>query len=148
MNTFDVKEYTRGETIIKEGDIADRAFIINKGQVKIQKLRDDGQFFELATIGPGQVFGEMCLFGLEKRSATVVALSEVQVQVLYKTHFMNILKDTPQEIKLMISLLSNRLQKTSTMASKLSLDLQKSNIDQDFLESFVKDNYQNIIFPT
>lgn len=148
MNSFDVKTYTRGETIIKEGDPADRAFIINKGQVKIQKVREDGQFFELATLGPGQVFGEMCLFGSKKRSASVVALTDIQVKVLYKDHFMSILKDTPQEIKLMISLLSNRLRKTSEMASRLSLDLQKSTIDQDFLESFVKDNYQNIIFPT
>lgn len=144
MATFLLKNYTKGELIIKEGQKGDRAFIIAKGMVKIFKSAVDGHQQELAVIGPGQIFGEMCLIDAKPRSASAIALTDVQLRVIYRDHFLELMTQTPQEIKLILILLLNRLRKTSEMVSVLNIEKQKMDVDKEFFEK----NIQHLLFPS
>jgi CRP-like cAMP-binding protein len=44
--------------IIAEGDAADRFYVIEEGEVAVSRQSSEGDEIELATLGPGQFFGE------------------------------------------------------------------------------------------
>jgi glutaminase len=62
-----------GETIIREGDQAQRLFVLARGSVTVSLTAPGGQRRRLACIGPGMSFGEMALLDGGVRSADVIA---------------------------------------------------------------------------
>ena len=65
----------KGDFVFKQGELADALFFIARGRVEISK---DAQV--LASLGTGEVLGELSLFGGgHKRSATAKAESETVV---------------------------------------------------------------------
>lgn len=63
-----------GWSPINERTGADKAYIILEGEVSVRR---DGR--EIATLGPGDIMGEMAIVNHTLRSATVVALTRLQV---------------------------------------------------------------------
>lgn len=61
-----------GEVVFSEGDIGSSFYVLIAGQVMVQKKRE-GEVVVLATLGPGECFGEMALVRNDVRSATVMA---------------------------------------------------------------------------
>ena len=49
--------FAPGETIVAEGDPADRFFVITKGEVTISRRGPEGNEVKLARLGRGQFFG-------------------------------------------------------------------------------------------
>jgi hypothetical protein len=69
--------FAAGEAIVREGDDGDSLFIICSGSVEVLKASaaEDGHVEKrLAVLKVGDVFGEMELIDLQRRSATVRAL--------------------------------------------------------------------------
>ncbi|MCA9624253.1 MAG: cyclic nucleotide-binding domain-containing protein, partial [Myxococcales bacterium] len=75
--------YDTGQEIIREGDRGDRAYMIVSGRCEASR-NADGEKEVLATMEPGEVFGEMALLLDEPRAASVVALEPTTVLVLDK----------------------------------------------------------------
>jgi len=72
---LEVQKFKKFETLVKEGDRGGAMYIILEGVVRVRKMirgRED----VLATLSAGEMFGEMSLFDVERRSADVVANSE------------------------------------------------------------------------
>ena len=72
-----------GEIVIREGDAGDVAYMIASGTCRAYRTVD-GRQETLATMGVGDVFGEMALLLYEPRAATVEAVDEVTLLVLDK----------------------------------------------------------------
>jgi putative ABC transport system ATP-binding protein len=63
-----------GQALFHQGDASDRIYVIQEGKVEILRRNPDGDEERIATVGPGDCFGEMGpLFDLP-RSATARAL--------------------------------------------------------------------------
>ena len=62
-------------TLFKEGDPADAAYLLSDGLVVIIKGRDR---LKLATLGEGEVVGEMALFDDRPRMATALAVKDTE----------------------------------------------------------------------
>jgi glucose-6-phosphate 1-dehydrogenase len=84
--------FEAGETIVREGDDADKMFVILRGQVDV-KDRNGKVVKELRD---GDVFGELGLLMQSKRTATVVAKTQCDVFVLRRSDFSRILRDHHQ----------------------------------------------------
>src|SRR5205814_1955800 len=56
-----IKDYRPGETIIHEGDRGDAIFFLLSGQATVHKDLPDGRVAILATLDPGEYFGEMAV---------------------------------------------------------------------------------------
>jgi putative ABC transport system ATP-binding protein len=76
------RHYAAGEAIIREGESGEEFFLISDGEVEIDRAEH-----EIARLGPGQFFGEVSLISGEPRSATVVAVGDVDSYVLGKDDF-------------------------------------------------------------
>jgi diguanylate cyclase len=61
-----------GEVVFREGDAPTTAFLIEEGQVDITTERD-GAVLRLATLGPGDLLGEMAVIDDAARTATAIA---------------------------------------------------------------------------
>jgi MFS family permease len=72
-----------GHVVFSQGDIGDRYFVIESGDADVI-----GDGHVVATLGPGQGFGEIALLRRIRRTATVRASSELRLQALRSDHFL------------------------------------------------------------
>jgi CRP-like cAMP-binding protein len=88
---FLITRYLPDDTIIRQGDEGDRFYIIVDGKVDV--IREaTGATMLLATLGPGEVFGEMALLSNAPRSATVRALTSVETYTLSAADFHDLVR--------------------------------------------------------
>jgi CRP-like cAMP-binding protein len=107
------KKFKAGDIIIAEGTHGDETFLIQEGQVQICKETGKSRIL-IATLSKGEVFGEMYLFDdTGFRSASVVACTDVVVQVIPRHMMQQHLADTPPIVLSIMRTLSARLAQTS-----------------------------------
>lgn len=70
------RSFKAGEDIVKEKDRPAGFFVITSGKVEVVRGEAGGRPQVLASLGPGEFFGEMALFEGQARSATVRALED------------------------------------------------------------------------
>ncbi len=104
------KIFTPGQFLMKEGEDADEAYLINKGKVQVYRQTDCNYKVILGTLQEGDIVGEMALITDDKRSASVEALEDTEVSVLTKDILSRNLKKLPPYIEKMMSTLTRRLQ--------------------------------------
>ncbi len=84
-----------GETVVRENDPGDSFFVILKGSVQVS-VDDLGTEKEIAKLGEGAFFGEIAVVTSQPRSATVVALENLQLLEFPKAEVEEVLKDYPK----------------------------------------------------
>jgi glutaminase len=73
-----------GDCIIREGDAADRLYLLASGNASVDVVLDDGKRrTRLAAFRPGVSFGEFALFDRGRRVANVIAETPVTCYVLH-----------------------------------------------------------------
>lgn len=92
-------EYSKNSEIIKHNSSGSSMFILIEGllDVYIEKVEDEN--LKVAQLVPGDFFGEMSLLTGEKRSATVIALTDVVVFEITKSVFEKLIKQRPEIIE-------------------------------------------------
>ena len=75
------RTFPRGQALFTEGDLGERVFMIERGWVTLRTHGPDGEEMILALRGPGEVVGEMSAFDGAPRTATAVAVGQVQAIV-------------------------------------------------------------------
>jgi CRP-like cAMP-binding protein len=79
--------FAAGETIFEQGDRGDLVYTIIDGQAEVIRVEDDGEERLLATMGPGEYFGEMALISDAPRTATVRAKTAVDAVSMGRADF-------------------------------------------------------------
>lgn len=77
------KSFATGDVILRQGDAAQDAYVIETGKVEVSISRLSGKVV-LGVRGPGDVVGEMAIIANEPRSATLTALEPCRLRVLSK----------------------------------------------------------------
>lgn len=72
-----------GHVVFSQGDVGDRYYVIESGEVDVV---GDGR--HVATLGPGEGFGEIALLRRTPRTATVVARTDVRLRALLSDRFL------------------------------------------------------------
>jgi Cyclic nucleotide-binding domain len=70
-----------GEVIVRQGDLADRFYVVSKGEVEVVHEQSPGESV-VATLGPGAFFGEIALLRPTRRTATVRASKPTELIAL------------------------------------------------------------------
>ena len=102
-------QYGAGQAIFAEGDLSERAYIIEEGEVEIHK-DINGQRVTLARLGPGGVFGEMGLVDERPRSAAATATRTTTLRSMSKRDFVEELLSKPEDALAYVSALLERLR--------------------------------------
>jgi CRP/FNR family cyclic AMP-dependent transcriptional regulator len=69
------RQFGAGATVVSEGEPGRSMYIVHAGELAVSKLSETGRPIFMASLGPGDFFGEMTLIEMQNRSATVVAES-------------------------------------------------------------------------
>ncbi len=112
-----VREYPAGMVVIEEGAYETCAFIILSGTAEVFKKTGDGEV-GLATLGVGQVFGEMGLIEDRARSASVRAKSDLKVRAIDRETFNRLLSTKPAMLIPIMRSLFERLRQASEMLAE------------------------------
>jgi CRP-like cAMP-binding protein len=82
------RRFRRGEVIFHEGDPADALHVVASGAVKIVLSSDEGDEAIIATLHPGDFFGELSLLDGSPRSATATAVEATETVSLPRDTFL------------------------------------------------------------
>lgn len=128
-----IKTYQPGEIVIEEGSKGTSAFVILAGTVEVIKRSGDSGI-TMATLGMGQVFGEMGLIEDRPRSASIKARSELKVRVIDREHFNELLRTKPSVLIPIMKSLFERLRQVSELLAEKSLDPDKKAVKEKSFE--------------
>ena len=86
------KIFTTGEIIVKQSDEGGSMFIIKKGNVSINLATPPEQMIQLKMLHQGDFFGEISLLTGDKRTATVKAITEVELYELAREELHSVIQ--------------------------------------------------------
>jgi len=99
-------------TILRQGSSAVTLYLILDGQVEVRRAPEAGAggTAVLATLGPGDVFGEMALLDDEARSSSVTARQPTTCALLSRWEFQQELHRAPDVAITLLGVLSRRVR--------------------------------------
>ncbi|MFN7989999.1 MAG: cyclic nucleotide-binding domain-containing protein [Thermoanaerobaculia bacterium] len=87
--------YKAGEIIFRQGDFPDRIYAIGKGEVDVVRETPGKDDVVLVRLGQGQFFGEVGILGDTPRTATVRAVTDVEVLSIHRSYFSSLFSYLP-----------------------------------------------------
>ena len=111
-----------GRTVIRQGDLGQEFALIVTGEADIVK---DGK--TVATIGPGAYFGEVALLDSVTRTASVVAKTDLTLEVIDRRGFNTLLDDLPRLARSMLRGSAHRITELEEQIQKLRTQLGQAN---------------------
>jgi CRP-like cAMP-binding protein len=119
------RRFRRDETIFHQGDPGDALYVVASGRVKVLlPAPDTGEAAILATLGPGQFFGELAMLDGQPHSASVIALEPTQALMLGRDDFERLFDDQPSIRRSLVVALAGELRRLTEHVEALHfLDL-------------------------
>ena len=112
-------DFTAGEAIVHQGDIGDSLYVVQRGHVGV-RVQVGGSTAEVATLGPGEVFGEMSVLTGAPRTATCVARTEVSCWIICRGDFEPLLAERPALAEQLSARLATRQMELEAQRDGLS----------------------------
>jgi CRP/FNR family cyclic AMP-dependent transcriptional regulator len=119
-NTSNPVNFKAGETIFTEGEPFDTVYVVLDGEVSIVM---DGN--ELVILGEGELFGEIALLNGGGRSATAVAVTDVELAPISAAQFNFLIDNNRIFAKKIMNVLSERLLR-SNQAGQTEAEAEES----------------------
>ena len=122
------RSYPRGVRVFHEGDHSDACYIVRSGDLRVTREHPDGRAIALATLGPGDIFGELAMLDGEARSASVEALSDSELLALPAGDVRALLRGSAEiTVKLVIAL-TRRLRESNERIARQSFQTVPSRV--------------------
>ncbi|HEX5124132.1 MAG TPA: DUF1003 domain-containing protein [Rhodanobacteraceae bacterium] len=84
-----------GDTLFKVGEPGEALYVVRSGEVELFIKDTAGQRIALAIAGPGEMFGELALLDSGPRTATAIALSDVELLELDRDDLLLLFQRSP-----------------------------------------------------
>ena len=107
-------EFDPGSALIREGDLSDSMFVIVSGKVTVS-VHDMGESRSVATLGPGELVGEMALMTGAPRTATVAAQTPVVALEIGRSAVESLLSANPTLWIGLAAMLAKRQQQLDSL---------------------------------
>ncbi len=122
------RSFPAGVRVFHEGDHSDACYLVRSGDLRVTREHSDGRAIALATLGVGDIFGELAMFDGEARSASVETLSDAELLALPAADFRRLLADHPEIAVKLIAALTRRLRETNERVSRQSFQTVPSRV--------------------
>lgn len=108
----------RGDYFFREGDTAESMFVLEGGEVALLR-HGEGEAYILSRLGAGDCFGEMALFDLQPRSASVMATQPCTALELSTANLMRLFEKDRGQFALFHTNVSRELSRRLRAANEL-----------------------------
>lgn len=118
------REAARSEVILRAGAAGDDVVVVISGRVRLVAYGADDREVMLAIRGPGELIGEMAALGAQRRTASAIALDDVEAGFLRADEFRIFLSEHPDAALVLMRMLVRRL--TEADRDRVALATQDS----------------------
>jgi CRP/FNR family transcriptional regulator, cyclic AMP receptor protein len=122
------RSFPKGARVFHEGDESDACYVIRDGEVRVTREHSDGRAIALATLGPGELVGELAMLDGGVRSASVEALSDVELLALSAADMKGLLERNADITTKLVVKLAERLRETNERISRQSFQTVPSRV--------------------
>lgn len=112
-----------GERLFEQGDEGDAAYVVLSGAVNVL-VRVDGNDRAVASLGRGEIFGELAVLCDQPRSTGIAAKGALHVLRLDRMVILNMLRAFPDLSLQMIRILGRRLEATTSQLAMAQVKLE------------------------
>lgn len=95
VNIADLRLFKEGEDVYRDGDLADRLFIVRTGKAKLHKAMAGDKDVILTFVGPGELFGETAITGEETRHESATVMEDAFMCMIDRDRFHGYLLEHP-----------------------------------------------------
>lgn len=122
------RSFPAGTRVFHEGDRSDACYIVRSGDFRVTREHSDGRAITLATLGPGDIFGELAMLDGEVRSASVEALADGELLALPAGEVRALLGRHPDITVKLVAALVRRLRAANERISRQSFQTVPSRV--------------------
>jgi CRP/FNR family transcriptional regulator, cyclic AMP receptor protein len=122
------RSFPAATRVFHEGDHSDACYIVRSGSFRVTREHSDGRAITLATLGPGDIFGELAMLDGEVRSASVEALEDGELLALPASEVRALLSRHPEITVKLIAALVRRLRAANERISRQSFQTVPSRV--------------------
>jgi CRP/FNR family transcriptional regulator len=122
------RSFPAATRVFHEGDHSDACYIIRSGSFRVTREHSDGRAITLATLGPGDIFGELAMLDGEVRSASVEALEDGELLALPANEVRALLARHPEITVKLVAALVRRLRTANERISRQSFQTVPSRV--------------------
>ena len=122
------RSFPAGVRVFHEGDHSDACYLVRKGDLRVTREHPDGRAIALATLGVGDIFGELAMLDGEARSASVETLTDSELLALPAADVRRLLADHPGISVKLIEALTKRLRETNERVARQSFQTVPSRV--------------------
>jgi CRP/FNR family transcriptional regulator, cyclic AMP receptor protein len=122
------RSYPRGVRVFHEGDSSDACYIVRSGDLRVTREHSDGRAIALATLGPGDIFGELAMLDGGTRSASVETLTDAELLALPATDVRRVIADHGDIASKLIVAITRRLRETNERVARQSFQTVPSRV--------------------
>ena len=122
------RSFPRNTRVFHEGDHSDACYLIRSGSFRVTREHSDGRAITLATLGPGDIFGELAMLDGEVRSASVESLTEGELLALPAADVRGLLARHPDITVKLVRALVRRLRQANERISRQSFQTVPSRV--------------------
>jgi CRP/FNR family transcriptional regulator len=122
------RSFPAGTRVFHEGDRSDACYIVRDGSFRVTREHSDGRAITLATLGVGDIFGELAMLDGEVRSASVEALTDGELLALPAGEVRALLARHPDITVKLIAALVRRLRTANERISRQSFQTVPSRV--------------------
>ncbi|MGI8707907.1 MAG: Crp/Fnr family transcriptional regulator [Actinomycetota bacterium] len=113
------RAFKKGEIVFHQGDPGETLYVVCQGLIKVFVTSEDGDEVVLATLRPGDTFGELALIDGGPRSASASVLEPTTLVLLTRSAFSAALEGHPQIREALFKSLGRLLRHVLEYASDL-----------------------------
>lgn len=122
------RSFPRGARVFQEGDRSDACYVIRSGEVRVTREHSDGRAIALATLGPEEIVGELAMLDGEVRSASVEALTDVELLAIASRDMRGLLERNPEITAKLVVALTQRVRETNERVARQSFQTVPSRV--------------------
>lgn len=122
------RSFPAGTRVFHEGDSSDACYIVKEGSFRVTREHTDGRAITLATLGPGEIFGELAMLDGDKRSASAEAVTDGELLALPAADVRGLLARHPEIALKLVAGLVRRLRAANVRLSKQSFQTVPSRV--------------------
>jgi CRP/FNR family transcriptional regulator, cyclic AMP receptor protein len=117
------RKFKKSQPILRAGAAGDDVVIVLSGRVRLVSYGAEQREVVLAIRGAGELLGDMAALGAQRRTASAIALDDVEAGILHGEEFREFLRDRPEAALVLIRMLVRRLSEaTRDLASLATQD--------------------------
>ncbi len=128
------KEFSKGTVLFREGEPGKEMFVLQSGKVAISKRVRQLEKV-LATLGPGEFFGEMAIISNKPRNATAVVEDDARLLVIDPKTFEGMIRGNAEIAVRLIKKLAERLSEADAQIENLLLADPSSRVIHQILQT-------------